>query len=130
MSRTLVANVLARYFIANTVRTAAAGVRLDNSTRQKVNADLMKKGLDGNLAFQRIGQALNVIAEVLQDAGLEQAEVFSASRFMGDDGRANFDIALSNPTDAFSPTDITNSMLAVTWHKHDSGRYEVIAYLS
>ena len=111
-------------------RTAAAGVRLDNSTRQKVNADLMKKGLDGNLAFQRLGQALNVIAEVLQDAGLEQAEVFSASRFMGDDGRANFDIALSNPTDSFSPTDITNSMLAVTWHKHDSGRYEVIAYLS
>jgi len=56
--------------------------------------------------------------------------LFSASRFMGDDGRANFDIALSNPTDAFSPTDITNSMLAVTWHKHDSGRYEVIAVLS
>lgn len=111
-------------------RTAAAGVRLDNSTRQKVNADLLKKGFDGNLAFQRLGQALNGIAEVLQDAGLEQAEVFSAARFSGDDGRANFDIALSNPTDSFSPTDITNSMLAVTWHKHDSGRYEVIAYLS
>lgn len=111
-------------------RTAAASVKLDNSTRQKVNAALMKKGLDGNIAFQRIGQALNVIAGVLQDAGLEQAEVFSANRFMGDDGRANFDIALSNPTDSFSPTDIANSMLAITWHKHESGRYEVIAYLS
>lgn len=111
-------------------RTAAASVKLDNTTRQKVNAALMKKGLDGNLAFQRIGQALNVIAGVLGDAGLEQAEVFSASRFMADDGRANFDIALSNPTDSFSPTPIANSMLAITWHKHESGRYEVIAYLS
>lgn len=117
-------------FESNWGRTAAAGVRLDNTSRQKVNADLMKNGLDGNLAFQRIGQALNVIAEVLQDAGLEQAEVFSASRFMGDDGRANFDIALSNPTDPFSPTPVANSMLAITWHKHDSGRYEVLAYLS
>jgi predicted DNA-binding WGR domain protein len=111
-------------------RTAASSVKLDNSTRQKINMALMKKGLDGNIAFQRIGQALNVIAGVLQDAGLEQAEVFSANRFMGDDGRANFDIALSNPTDSFSPTPINNTMLAITWHKHDSGRYEVIAYLS
>jgi hypothetical protein len=117
-------------FESNWSRTAAAGVRLDNSTRQNVNADLMKKGLDGNRAFPRIGQALNVIAEVLQDAGLEQAEVFNANRFLSDDGRANFDIALSNPTDSFSPTDITNSMLAVTWYKHNSGHYEVIAYLS
>lgn len=116
--------------IGPTPRTAAASVKLDNATRQKVNAALMRKGLDGNLAFQRIGQALNVIAQVLQDAGLEQAEVFSANRFMGDDGRATFDIALSNPVDPFSPTDIGNSMLAVTWHKHESGRYEVIAYLS
>lgn len=111
-------------------RTASGSVKLDNKTRQKINAALMKKGLDGNLAFQRLGQALNVIAGVLQDAGVEQAEVFSANRFMGDDGRANFDIALSNPTDSFSPTPIDNSMIAITWHKHDSGRYEVIAHLS
>lgn len=127
MSRHIVANVVSRYLATN--RTAAS-VRLDNTTRQKVNADLMKKGLDGNRSFQRIGQALNVIAQVLEDSGLEQAEVFSADRFRRDDGRANFDIALSNPTDPFSPTDISNSMLAITWHRHDSGNYEVIAYLS
>lgn len=121
---------LATCNIGPTPRTAAVSVKLDNATRQKVNAALIKKGLDGNIAFQRIGQALNVIAGVLGDMGLEQAEVFSANRFMGDDGRANFDIALSNPTDSFSPTPINNSMLAITWHKHESGRYEVLAYLS
>jgi hypothetical protein len=122
-SRRIAANVAARY-------RAAASVRLDNTTRQKVNAELMKKGLDGNRSFQRIGQALNVIAQVLSSEGLEQAEVFNANRFLGDNGRATFDIALSNPTDPFSPTDIGNSMLALTWHKHESGNYEVIAYLS
>ena len=129
MNRTLVANVVARYLVANPVKLANS-VKLDNATRQRINMALMKKGLDGNLAFQRIGQALNVIAEVLGDAGLEQDEVFSADRFRNDDGRANFNIALSNPIDPFSPTPVNNSALAITWHKYESGRYEVLAYLS
>jgi len=121
---------LATCNIGPTPRTAAASVRLDKRVQQRVNATLMQKGLNGNFAFQSVGQALNVIAEVLDGAGLQQAEVFSADRFRGEDGRANFDIALSNPTDSFSPTPINNSMLAITWHERESGRYEVIAYLS
>jgi predicted DNA-binding WGR domain protein len=111
-------------------RTAAVSVKLDSRTRQGINTALMRNGLDGNKPFPRIGGALNKIAEVLDTFGFEQADVFSADRFRGDSGRATFDIAKSNPDDSFSPMMVSNSMLVVTWHKFDTGNYEVIAMLS
>ncbi len=52
----------------------------------------------------------------------EDGTPFSAI-FTGEDGRANIDMT-------WMGAPVSNSMLAMTWHKMPSGRYEVVAYLS
>jgi hypothetical protein len=143
MNRTLVANVVARHLAATYLRrqlatcnvgpaprTAAASVKLDNSTRQKINMALMRSGMDGNKPWPRLGQALNEIGEVLANNGISH-DIMSADRFRGRDGITRLDIDFINEADPFSPTPITNSMLVITYHQfEETDRWEIIAYLS
>jgi len=109
---------------------AAAAGHLDSAIRSRLNADLSHAGLDGNRSFHTVGQGLSAIGEVLAKHGLEWDSTLSAHLFMGDSGERTLDIAFSNETDPFSPVSITNSMVRVAWYKHQSGRYEITAYLS
>ena len=45
-------------------------------------------------------------------------------------GRLTIALALTNPADPYSPTDIANTALAFQWYQLDNMRYEVVAYLS
>ncbi len=89
-----------------------------------------RAGLDGNQPFRSVGSGLAAIGEVLSKHGLEWDTTLSSHLFRGEAGRRTLDIAFSNPADSFSPTSISNSMVALTWHQHQSGNFEVIAYLS
>lgn len=104
--------------------------KLDKKIKSKANADLEAQGLDGNKSFRSIGQGINAITGVLEKHGIELDDVPSADLFRGDDGRRTLHLAWTNKDDAFSPKSISNSMLAFQWHKHQSGNYELIAYLS
>jgi len=111
-------------------RRIARGITLDSSTRRKGNAALVRRGFDGNGRFRKTGQALAAAFEVLNDFGIEPAEVFSAWTYNQDSGSHGIRIAFTNPEDSFSPADITNSVLHFAWTTMDNGLVEVIAYLS
>lgn len=104
--------------------------RLDSSLRQRVNAALEKAGFDGNGRWSRIGQALTDAHVVMGRFGIEPAEVANSHHLRQPKGALRMDIAFSNPDDAFSPDEISNSVLSFNWEDLGGGRYEVVAYLS
>ena len=105
---------------------------LDNRLKQQINSDLSNSGFDGNGIFERIGQGLIKIHEILNKNNIDIENVLNANLFLGDEGRRTFDLIWSaNETDPFTPgQQIENSMLAFTWYKRPSENYELIAYLS
>lgn len=109
---------------------AAQSVRVNSALRSKVNRELVRAKLDGNGRFEKPGLALAAAGNVLADNGIEFDEAIHASRLMGDEGRITVDLAFTNQQDVFSPIQISNSMLAMTWYKHDEYKYEAVAYLS
>jgi len=100
---------------------------LSSSARQKINAELIRAGMDGNKMFRRTGEALQKISEVLDDNGIEWDEILSGGQFNKPKGRASIDLA-SQGDDPFSPVSIQNTSLAFHWDTLDLG-VEVVAYI-
>lgn len=115
---------------AYTLLLAAMGRRLDSGDQREGNALLRRAGLDGNGRFRKVGEALTVAFDVLSKLGIEQDEILSAHKFSGESGSTTIELAFSNPDDAFSPENISNSVLAFSWTELVKGRFEVVAYLS
>lgn len=98
--------------------------------RSDVNSGLIASGLDGNTSFASVGKGLMAVGEILAKNGLEWDETMNASLFKGAKGHRTLRIAFSNEKDAFSPEAIDNAMIVVQWYQHQSGNFEVVAYLS
>lgn len=109
---------------------SAAAARIAPKTRGATNAALIKAGMDGNGRFNSPGAALGKASEVLAANGMEWGEVINSLPLRQPVGRMNISLAMSNPSDPFSPTDINSSALAIQWYQLDGGAYEVVAYLS
>lgn len=105
--------------------------KLDSGTRQKANKALIKHGLDGNKMFPSISSGVQAMWAALETVGINP-ETATADLFRGDKGSRRLEIEWTNTSqDPFQPgTPIPNSVLAITWHKMDSGKFEIIAYLS
>ncbi len=112
------------------VEEAAKPAAAWKKIKAQATDDLNSAGLDGNKSFKTFGAAMNAITAALDKNGIELDDVPSADLFKGDSGRRTMRLAWSNPDDAFSPESIGNSMLSIQWSKHQSGNYEVTAYLS
>ena len=104
--------------------------KIDYSSRQKVNAEFRKAGLDGNGRFREVGQAISVMTGILAKHGMELDDVPNAHLFMADQKAVNFNIAWTNKEDSFSPVEIANSVLHISYTKLREDAYEVVAYLS
>ena len=89
-----------------------------------------KHGLDGNGTFVKPEHGYAKALDVLGDFGIEMAGVVDSMRFRGEKNQFTLDLAWTNKADSFSPTEIANSMLAVSWYKRREDSYEVLAYLS
>jgi hypothetical protein len=111
------------------VQAAIENGRLDRAVRQQANKALIRKGLDGNGRFTKIGQALGVAFRVLGEFGIDPDEVLSADRHRAPSGTWPIQLAFSNPEDSFSPVPIRNSVLHFAWTDL-GGKFEVVAYLS
>lgn len=105
------------------------GRQLDSATRQRVNEALVRAGLDGNGNFRDVGAGVATLINVLNTFGIEQDEVLNAHRFSGTSGRAQIDLAFSNPSDPFSPESIGNTTAWISWYRRESGNFEILAYL-
>lgn len=111
-------------------RLASRGQPLDRQTRQRANVALIKAGLDGNTYFDKAQQGYAKAVDVIAGFGMELATIPNSFVFTRPEGKVDVDLAWKNPTDSFSPEEVPNSVLVVTFHQMDSGRFEVIAYLS
>lgn len=109
---------------------AAAVSSLPSKAKEAVNLSLIQAKMDGNGRFRSPGLALARISEVLASHGIEWGEVIQSFPLKQPQGRMNIDLAMSNSADPFSPTNISNSMLAFQWYQLENGQYEVVAYLS
>jgi hypothetical protein len=117
--------VVARYL-------SAAGGKIPPALRSTTNKVLIQQGMDGNGRFKSPGAALAEIGKILGHLGMEWGEVINSFPLRQPKGHMNISLALSNPEDPFSPTDVTNSVLAFQWYKFEesTGEFEVVAYLS
>ncbi len=100
---------------------------LKPARRTLINDSIARAGLDGNGRFEKVGAAFSAAVEVMRRHGVEIAE--TVSLLETDQGRCTVRIAMSNPADAFSPTEIKNSVLSLQWTRLDA-RFEVVGYLS
>lgn len=109
-------------------RFLVAGTRMVAKVRSDINRDLRNRGMDGNKRFPNAGSVLNTIGTVLVGNGVEWGEVINSHAISQPNGRMNISLAFSNPEDAFSPVDITNTNLSLHWTTLETG-LEVVAYL-
>ena len=109
---------------------SAAGVRIPPNTKRATNAALIRAGMGGNGRFKSPAEALSKAGDILSVNGMEWGEVINSFPLGQPTGRMIIDIALSNPDDPFSPTNVNNSALAIQWYQLDGGAFEVVAYLS
>jgi len=93
-------------------------MKITPAQRKEINSDLA--------AIRYSDTLLDKLNIVLQDSGLvlldEEGQRFEGV-FCGDDGKAVFDLELNGEY-------IDNALLIFYWHKMESGRFEITAYIS
>lgn len=111
-------------------KAALRSVRMDPKKKRIIHRVFKLEGLDGNKYFRRAQEGYSKAIDVLQDYGIEMDEVVSSHLFNEPKGHFTIHLAETNPEDIFSPIPINNSMLVISFHQMQSGKFEVIAYLS
>ncbi len=111
-------------------RNAVNPHKLSSGVRRKGNALLRRAGLDGNIYFRKAERGLMAAFDALEGVGIEIAEVADSHLFSAPKGTLHIELAFTNYDDHFSPVYIDNSVLVLSFQEMNSGRYEVIAYLS
>lgn len=104
-----------------------SGALLPGPTRQRINAALIRVGMDGNERFRSPGAALARINTVLGNFKIEWDEVINSFALSQPKGRVMIDLAFQTE-DPFSPVSIENTALAFHWDTMPTG-IEVIAYV-
>lgn len=107
--------------------TPAASASMNAALRRKINAKLAAGITSGYPYAQSFGAGLTAAYNVLAEFGIEPARAVSPP--LGNKGRVNIDIAFTNKEDSFSPVEISNSLLVVTFENMHKG-VEIIAYVS
>jgi hypothetical protein len=122
--------ISARQYILS--RIAKNEHHLDHKLKTKITYTLSKRGLDGNGRFRSPVHGYQTALEVLADYGIELDDVVSRSRMdlAISQGRITLDIAFTNKEDPFSPIDIRDSMLVLTFYERSDDNWEVLGYLS
>lgn len=95
-------------------------MRIDKTIRRKINNALHNIGrtLHDAIPFPAIEAAFIAHELILLD---DDGTALRGVIFCGEDGRADFSVRGDRG-------EITNAALHMTWHKHDTGRYEIVAY--
>jgi hypothetical protein len=104
--------------------------RLDESLKSKINKDLINRGLDGNGRFEKPGQGLTDLAEVLDQYDLQLAGHPGGDYQLGTADTGQMHILLeTKETETAAPEEIDNSSVSFSWHKLQDYVYECLAYV-
>jgi len=104
----------------------APQVSLPKNNRNRINRKL--QDITSPPYYHEI--PLDDIFEILEENDvmpLQEDDTLWSGLLLGADGRTTIRLALKNGA---GYRKIKNSMLVLTWHKMDSGRWEVVTYLS
>lgn len=95
------------------IKTAATA-RLTPAARREANAALDRAGFGGRGRWRKPGSALAEAFTVLSEFGIEMDEVVNSHILDEPKGTYQVNIAFTNQEDSFSPTSISNSVLALS----------------
>lgn len=104
-------------------------IRIPASVRNRLNGKIAEVASGNPIA--RI--PLTDIDDILRSEGyllVQEDGTKWAGILTGRDGKAKIDIGLLSTEDENGIYEMVNSLLFLTWHKFDTGRWEVIAYVS
>lgn len=104
--------------------------RLDPKLRRIIHQVFWKEGLDGRKNFRKPEDGYRKAVDILDDYGIELDGIISGWVFRQPEGRFDVELAYKNKDDPFSPIQISNSMLIMSFYKRDKDKFEVLAYLS
>lgn len=102
---------------------------LHQSIRSTINEHLSRSGLDGNTYYEKPQHGYVRALDILAEYNIELGEVVDSWAFTHPSHHIYILLA-KKTSDPFAPIDIPNTQLSLSWHKMQSGRFEVIAYLS
>ena len=137
-TRTVAAKYLKRQVhLASIRRTAAAGVRLDQKVKRKINDRFRQEGLGERANFEKAEHGYSKTWEILAEFGIVVEQVIDHFLFVdrgtadgrADDGHTNLHLA-QKTDDPFTNIPITNSLLVFTFHRKDNGQFGCLCYVS
>lgn len=111
---------------------------IDRSTRESINRQLRKAGLDGNKRFPEVGDGLRIAGEIMRAHGIDYAGILSGDIFLGGQGSRNITVEFVPEYDPpeLAGREVENSTLAFSWYKEggigtgQERKYELLAYMS
>jgi hypothetical protein len=125
------ASEVVKAYLSGGQRLAYSDRKLDNQTRSKINAALIKVGLDGNGRFRDPAEALVTAIDAAARFGLEPDEIVSSHALRR---RPTIVLpvrmAFTNQEDIFSPHSISNSVLQLQITELRPDVFEAVAYMS
>ena len=107
-----------------------SSVKLDSTTRSRINNALERTGLNGNGRYDRAQRGYAEAVDILANFGIELDGIVNSFEFTRPKGRVTVELAFTNQEDSFSPISIGNAMLVVQFERLRENAYEVIAYVS
>jgi len=104
------------------------GEKIPTAIKSKANKalDALGKTYHNGVPLDKAQAALKKLGVIL----LQEDNTEYSGWLAGRKGRATIDIAPAASKSGEFYTPYANSVLAVTWHKMDSGKFEFVAYLS
>ena len=94
--------------------------------RRKIANRFEQVGLGGQKSFKRVVDALSKAFEILGKYGIEAGEAFDARHYQYDSGNRYISLRYSNRK---KPVEIEKSALSFSWHRMESGDFEIVSYL-
>jgi len=109
-------------------RKLGSAQMMRDADREKINEELVRRGLDGNGRFEKPGYAHAVAGEVLERHGYELTDHLSGWHTSREQNTLNLSVSRKT-SDPFSPVTVENTALFFQYAKMPGGKYEVVSYL-
>ena len=102
-------------------------VRVNNGFRNKVNKELHRLGTYHNsIPLGAISEIINSYGYVIIQEDLTAWDGF----LLGRDSFTSFNLAENECINGVYPNVVKNCTLQLSWYKFDTGRYEIVCYVS
>jgi len=121
-------NLTQRIASAYLAKQAAAPQVLAAGVKQQVNADLVKRGLNGVQFFRTPSQVVSLIVTVFQKYNLS-APSMSPFQMQKDKGSFLLNLEITSDSDPLNPAKVQPTQLSLQYAKTPTGQYTVKAQL-